>query len=192
MAAFSSNIDITSGGTYSMDIVNGEPSSQVASDLNGKFSNIQSILQGGLPETFTGAALPDTLQYGKIILFNNQLYYGNSSNVPTKVSVDLSQYATQSWVMTQINNIDTYVYGTLTTFRKSVNLGFEPKFVFILSSTDDSWGTNERIGIILLPNWSILLLKDGSIGAMGSYITSTGFDADGSGIGLPVMYLAYK
>lgn len=132
------------------------------------------------------------LQYGKIILFNNQLYYGNSSNVPTKVSVDLSQYATQSWVMTQINNIDTYVYGTLTTFRNPVNLGFEPKFVFILSSTDDSWGTGERIGIILLPDWSIMLLNDGSLGAMRSYITSTGFDADGSGVGLPVMYLACK
>ena len=132
------------------------------------------------------------LQFGKIILFNNQLYYGNSFNTPTKVSVDLSSYATQSWVSTQINNINTYVYGTLTTFRNSVRLGFQPKFVFMLMSTDDSWSTEDRIGLIMLPNWSLTLLKDGSIGAMGSYITSTGFDADGCGVGLPVMYLACK
>ena len=79
MAAFSSNIDITSGGTYSMDIVNGEPSSQVASDLNGKFSNIQSILQGGLPETFTGAALPDTLPFGKIIIWKTNWTFSTTS-----------------------------------------------------------------------------------------------------------------
>jgi len=86
MAAFTTSIDITSGGTYKLDIVNGESSAQVASDLNGKMNNLQTILQAKLPETCTAAALPTTLQHGKLIIWNNQLYFGNSSNVPTTVT----------------------------------------------------------------------------------------------------------
>ena len=77
MAAFTSNIDITSGGTYAMDIVNGETSAKVATDLNGKMANIQKYLQDGLPEVFTGSSLPDSLPNGKVITWNNNLYYGN-------------------------------------------------------------------------------------------------------------------
>ena len=57
MAAFTSNIDITSGGTYNMNITNGEPASQVATDLNGKFANIQQYLQNGLPRSLDGRIL---------------------------------------------------------------------------------------------------------------------------------------
>ena len=79
MAAFTSNIDITSGGTYNMNVTNGEPASQVATDLNGKFANIQKYLQNGLPEVWTGSSLPDSLPDGKIIFSNNVMYAGNSS-----------------------------------------------------------------------------------------------------------------
>ena len=81
MAAFSSNIDITSGGTYAMDVTNGETSSKVATDLNGKFANIQELLQNGLPEVWTGDSLPDSLPNGKIIYYNNNLYYQNGDTV---------------------------------------------------------------------------------------------------------------
>ncbi len=43
-------------------------------------------------------ASSNTLQSGKIIIWQNKLYYGNSSNKPITVSIDLSSYATQSWV----------------------------------------------------------------------------------------------
>lgn len=79
MAAFTSNIDITSGGTYNMNITNGEPASQVATDLNGKFANIQKYLQNGLPEVWTGESLPDSLPNGKIVFYNSTLYSGNAS-----------------------------------------------------------------------------------------------------------------
>lgn len=78
MAAFTSNIDITSGGTYNMNITNGEPASQVATDLNGKFANIQRYLQNGLPEVWTGSSLPDSLPDGKITNFKDILYYGTN------------------------------------------------------------------------------------------------------------------
>ena len=80
MAAFTSNIDITSGGTYGMNVTNGMPASQVANDLNGKFANIQKYLQNGLPEVWTGDALPDSLPNDKIIFYKNKLYkYINQS-----------------------------------------------------------------------------------------------------------------
>ena len=79
MAAFSSNIDITSGGTYAMDVTNGETSAKVATDLNGKFANIQELLQNGLPEVWTGDSLPDSLPSGKIIFWNGVMYSGDAS-----------------------------------------------------------------------------------------------------------------
>ncbi len=38
------------------------------------------------------------LQHGKVIIWNNNLYFGNSSNTPQSISVDLSSYATTSYV----------------------------------------------------------------------------------------------
>lgn len=85
MAAFSSNIDITSGGTYAMDVTNGETSSKVATDLNGKFANIQELLRNGLPEVWTGSSLPDSLPSGKIIVWNGVMYCGGASGSPSGV-----------------------------------------------------------------------------------------------------------
>ena len=85
MAAFSSNIDITSGGTYAMDVTNGETSSKVATDLNGKFANIQELLRNGLPEVWTGNSLPDSLPSGKIIVWNGVMYCGGASGSPSGV-----------------------------------------------------------------------------------------------------------
>lgn len=82
MAAFSSNIDITSGGTYGMDVTNGESSLKVANDLNGKMANIQQYLQNGLPEVWTGDSLPDSLPDGKILIHNNRLYMNNEQISP--------------------------------------------------------------------------------------------------------------
>lgn len=85
MAAFSSNIDITSGGTYAMDVTNGETSAKVATDLNGKFANIQELLQNGLPEVWTGDSLPDSLPTGKIIVWNGVMYTGGAGGNPSGV-----------------------------------------------------------------------------------------------------------
>lgn len=87
MAAFSSNIDITSGGTYAMDVTNGETSSKVATDLNGKFANIQELLQNGLPEVWTGSSLPDSLPNGKVCIYNNNLYFGYNNNIISLASL---------------------------------------------------------------------------------------------------------
>lgn len=85
MAAFTSNIDITSGGTYNMNITNGEPASQVATDLNGKFANIQRYLQNGLPEVWTGESLPDSLPNGKIVFYNSIMYSGNTDGQASSI-----------------------------------------------------------------------------------------------------------
>lgn len=107
MAAFTSNIDITSGGTYAMDVTNGETSAKVATDLNGKMANIQKYLQDGLPEVFTGSSLPDSLPNGKVITWNNNLYYGNGSNKPLKIVGDNN--------ITDVNNIGDIVLTTKTS-----------------------------------------------------------------------------
>lgn len=90
MAEFQSKIDITSDGTYAMDITNGERSSKVASDLNGKMQNIQNYLQNGLPELNTEDSLPTTLSTGKIIIYENTLYFGDNNQTPTKISGGMS------------------------------------------------------------------------------------------------------
>lgn len=106
MAAFTSNIDITSGGTYNMNITNGEPASQVATDLNGKFANIQRYLQNGLPEVWTGESLPDSLPNGKIIFYNSMMYSGNTNGQASstvgftfKVTFD-SVFQGKTWTLT--------------------------------------------------------------------------------------------
>lgn len=106
MAAFTSNIDITSGGTYNMNITNGEPASQVATDLNGKFANIQKYLQNGLPEVWTGSSLPDSLPSGKILFYNSLMYSGSTSGQASstvgftfKVTFD-TQFNGKTWTLT--------------------------------------------------------------------------------------------
>ena len=106
MAAFTSNIDITSGGTYNMNITNGEPASQVATDLNGKFANIQQYLQNGLPEVWTGESLPDSLPSGKIVFYNSMMYSGSTSGQASstvgftfKVTFD-SAFQGKTWTLT--------------------------------------------------------------------------------------------
>ena len=106
MAAFTSNIDITSGGTYNMNITNGEPASQVATDLNGKFANIQRYLQNGLPEVWTGSSLPDSLPSGKIVFYNSMMYSGSTSGQASstvgftfKVTFD-SAFQGKTWTLT--------------------------------------------------------------------------------------------
>lgn len=50
--------------------------------------------------TYNQTAFSNILQYGKLIIYNNQLYFGNSSNQPTAITVDLSSYATTNYVST--------------------------------------------------------------------------------------------
>lgn len=118
MAAFTSNIDITSGGTYNMDITNGAPASQVANDLNGKFANIQKYLQNGLPEVWTGESLPDSLPNGKSIVFKNKLYIADANNRPQLVATNGSKNeiarftSTTTWTCPDgVYNIDAWVCG---------------------------------------------------------------------------------
>ena len=118
MAAFTSNIDITSGGTYNMDITNGAPASQVANDLNGKFANIQKYLQNGLPEVWTGESLPDSLPNGKSIVFKNKLYIADANNRPQLVATNGSKNeiarftSTTTWTCPDgVYNVDVWVCG---------------------------------------------------------------------------------
>lgn len=109
MAAFTSNIDITSGGTYNMNITNGEPASQVATDLNGKFANIQQYLQNGLPEVWTGESLPDSLPDGKCLSYNNNFYYGLNQmcKVTDITSIISSLSYNKSFIVTYIGTGNT-------------------------------------------------------------------------------------
>ena len=105
MAAFSSNIDITSGGTYAMDVTNGETSSKVATDLNGKFANIQELLRNGLPEVWTGSSLPDSLPNGKIVNYNNKLYYGSNKSQIADNSQVVNLQSQVSSLQNSVNNL---------------------------------------------------------------------------------------
>lgn len=136
MAAFSSNIDITSGGTYAMDVTNGETSSKVATDLNGKFANIQELLQNGLPEVWTGSSLPDSLPNGKIINFNNNLYYGQSN----------AKLATDAQIQNLQNQITSNKSGLLYS-RYSGTLDLKSNPIFTIGQHQEASSTINIINI---------------------------------------------
>ena len=141
MAAFSSNIDITSGGTYAMDVTNGETSAKVATDLNGKFANIQELLQNGLPEVWTGDSLPDSLPNGKLLYYNNNLYLSNllrvldtndlntiNNNVQEQISSSIIY--TRSTDVSPTFNIGANIKGVVcqTVFKGPADIIYMPTF----------------------------------------------------------------
>lgn len=170
MAAFSSNIDITSGGTYAMDVTNGETSAKVATDLNGKFANIQELLQNGLPEVWTGDSLPDSLHNGnKIINYNGILYYGNN----------LQRIINTEYLNNSLSNIT--VHGSFqvgsNSLSKTISLGFKPKLVLIYSryNNDDTYIS---VASWTPPYTSLITILTQAYTANGySHITSNGFQA---------------
>lgn len=85
MAAFQSNIDITGGGEYDLDINSGQTEHKIANDLNGKFNNIQTLLQNQLPEIDEADTLPTEIPYGKIIIHDGKVYIGNILNQPALI-----------------------------------------------------------------------------------------------------------
>ena len=151
MAAFSSNIDITSGGTYAMDVTNGETSAKVATDLNGKFANIQELLQNGLPEVWTGNSLPDSLPNGKIIYQNNNLYQSNLLRLLTETDYN----TLNSSITTSINK--KVICGTYTgngAASKLITLGYKPALVLVLESGARTYnydGQSDLYGGMALP-----------------------------------------
>ena len=131
MAAFSSNIDITSGGTYAMDVTNGETSAKVATDLNGKFANIQELLRNGLPEVWTGSSLPDSLPNGKIIYQNNNLYQSNLLRLLTETDYN----TLNSLITTSINKkVICGIYTGNGAASQLITLGYKPALVLVLES----------------------------------------------------------
>ena len=153
MAAFSSNIDITSGGTYGMDVTNGESSLKVANDLNGKMANIQQYLQNGLPEVWTGDSLPDSLPNGKTILYNNRMYL-NSDGIKYLLNQDF--YNTLN---TLLNNnkkpafISTSLRSSSTRDVTTINIGFNFTVAILFYYEGD--GSHRRgLGAVctMLPN----------------------------------------
>ena len=141
MAAFTSNIDITSGGTYNMNITNGEPASQVATDLNGKFANIQRYLQNGLPEVWTGESLPDSLPKDKLIYYQNKWYDSNKNPLVNKSDIDnLSTAYTMIYSKFQNTSLDTTI---------NIDLSSRHKIIFYIDGLSDSspyWTYNFDIG----------------------------------------------
>ena len=75
------------------------------------------------------------LQYGKIIVYNNKLYFGNNSSVPTLLQpeIDLSQYATISQLNEKTSIITAQRTGTGSNANPVINLGFTPKCVLYYS-----------------------------------------------------------
>ena len=160
MAAFSSNIDITSGGTYGMDVTNGESSLKVANDLNGKMANIQQYLQNGLPEVWTGDSLPDSLPNGKMIQYSNNLYYNDTllrllnQNDLANINNDIN--VVNNNISTQINN--SVVFGTITQSggkEVTINIGKAYRYcIFIVNRIIYNSSGREQTsgGIIFEPN----------------------------------------
>ena len=159
MAAFSSNIDITSGGTYDMDITNGETSSKVATDLNGKMQNIQDILQNNVPEVVTGS-LPTGVPDGKILQYNGNLYYGsNNTQIGKQSDIDTIEQT--------INNMEE----DINTATESVN-----NFVYIEFTESTTWRAPSNIA-----NNQITVLCCG--GGGGQYINRDSGAGGGGGGG---------
>lgn len=82
------------------------------------------------------------LQFGKLIIWNNTLYYGNNANVPTQVSpnIDLSQYVTTSTLNSTLSSYSKMITGSVYTAIDSdngytVTLGEQPKYVYYACST---------------------------------------------------------
>lgn len=164
MAAFKSNIDITSGGTYGMNITNGESSAKVAADLNGKFNNIQTLLQNQLPEVWTGSSLPDSLPDGKLIDYSNLPYIGLGGlirlakfvEIPTDylTSSSLNSYATQTWV----NSRGFITSSSLSNYATKSELSQYGKIIATYGDTSSPYGsvTSTTASIILPLNQSLL------------------------------------
>lgn len=141
MATFQSNIDITSGGTYGMNITNGESSAKVAADLNGKFNNIQTLLQNQLPEVWTGSSLPDSLPDGKLIyseMFPGQastprydpLYYERYNSKFTKILTSLNY---QSYIPTAKSNcyLQYSTFKTNSSGQATINSSYQIRLLYI-------------------------------------------------------------
>ena len=191
MAAFSSNIDITSGGTYAMDVTNGETSSKVATDLNGKFANIQELLQNGLPEVWTGDSLPDSLPNGKLIEKDDNLYYG----------INLTQLGTykQFESVYAIANITTGTYNGNGESSRTISLNFTPKAVLVIPSIgaiSDLARATVYGGMALLDNDvkygsdKILSIVDNGFIAYG--YKTTPYGANTNHINIKYYYLAFR
>lgn len=73
-------------------------------------------------------------------MYNNKLYFGNSSNVPTVVEGDLSNYVTQD-MLSSYTQVETFSYtgqsSELSTSR-NINIGtFDAKYIVVYSV--DAW-----------------------------------------------------
>lgn len=82
------------------------------------------------------------LPFGKILIQGNNLYFGNSSNQLSSISVDLSQYATISMLSNYVQKSELYSIGTWPIPSRSsssdLQLGFVPKFVMIICNTNNT------------------------------------------------------
>ena len=120
------------------------------------------------------------LQYGKVIIYNNQLYFGNSSNQPQSINVDLSNYVTKNEISTNLK----YMFGTYTgtgtltvvTQQNTINLGFEPKLLYMIKRQNTANENNPYVALVInLHYWNNL----SRIYNVPVYIQDS-FDADGN------------
>jgi len=128
-------------------------------------------------ETVFSIATPKILQFGKLIIHNNTLYFGNSSNVPTKVSSDTvpshthsannitsgvlpierggTGYSSLSSLKSAlgITNSCTIVTGSFTTnssysMGTNITLGFQPKLLITIADKYADTVDNRNIALI--------------------------------------------
>ena len=78
------------------------------------------------------------MPFGKIIIWNNTLYFGNTSNVPTPISVDLSNYVTNTQLLSTLSPYTRYAQGTYTATgtldifdTRHIDLDFIPKIIYV-------------------------------------------------------------
>ena len=142
------------------------------------------------------------LPFGKLIVYNNQLYFGNNSNQPTAIQadVDLSSYVTNTSLNSTLNGYAKTSELPVIGFGRSsstINLGFQASVVVCYTRDDVEPQQSDCVMAILSYNNSNIAFNFYS-----SYITvnntnlitSTGFSCDALywSSTKNIMYIAYR
>ena len=142
------------------------------------------------------------LPFGKLIIYNNQLYFGNNSNQPTAIQadVDLSNYVTNTSLNSTLSSYAKTSTLPVIGFGRSsstINLGFRASVVICYTRDDVEAQQSDCVMAILSYNNSNIAFNFYS-----SYITinntnmitSTGFNCNDIywTSTKNIMYIAYR
>lgn len=101
------------------------------------------------------------LQYGKLIIWNNKLYCGDNSNVPTPIQsdIDLSNYVTKDTLSTytRFENGEFTGTGTLAWNQfRHIDLLFSPKIIYVHRRTGNGTAEQPHTALTFFIYWNYI------------------------------------